>query len=52
MAKLFMPEVSPEMRKNLLEQNADRVEETTYLRPITPEELDVCSMAYCIMNIL
>lgn len=38
---MFMPEVSPEERKILLEQNADAIEETSYQKPLTQEELDM-----------
>ncbi len=39
---MFMPEVlNPEVRKQLLEDNADKTENTSYMRPLTPEELDV-----------
>lgn len=41
MSKIFMPEVETRARKLLLEQNADRVEETTYLKRLTADELDL-----------
>lgn len=37
--KQFMPDVSPSERRNILQQNADGVEETTYQKPLTEEEL-------------
>lgn len=39
--KIFMPEVSQETRLQLLQQNADHIEETTYFKPLTPDELDL-----------
>lgn len=36
-----MPEVSPEERKILLEQNADIIEETKYQKPLTQDDLDL-----------
>lgn len=41
MSKIFMPEVTAEYRKQLLEGNADKIENTTYLRPLTADELDI-----------
>lgn len=41
MSKLFMPELKPEERKLILEQNADTIEKTEYLKPLTSEEMDV-----------
>lgn len=41
MGKLFMPDMEPADRLEALEANADKVEETDYLKPLTPEELDV-----------
>jgi hypothetical protein len=41
MSKLFMPEVSAEQRKLLLQQNADSIEQTDYLKPLSPDELDI-----------
>lgn len=37
--KQFMPDVTPSERRNILEQNADAIEETTYQKPLTEEEL-------------
>lgn len=39
MEKIFMPEVSADQRKLILEQNADSVEQTTYLKPLTEDEI-------------
>lgn len=41
MSKIFMPEVEPKQRLMLLQQNADHIEETTYYKPLTQEELDL-----------
>jgi len=41
MSKIFMPEIPLADRKILLQNNADKVEETTYLKPLTPEDLDI-----------
>ncbi len=41
MSKTFMPEVSQETRKQLLEQNADSIEVTEYFKPLTNEDLDI-----------
>jgi hypothetical protein len=41
MGKIFMPEIAPSERRLLLEQNADNIEETTYLKPLTPDEMDI-----------
>lgn len=41
MGKIFMPDVAPETRKQLLQQNADSIEQTDYLKPLTTEELDI-----------
>lgn len=40
MSKLFLPHLSPQERRRALEDNADKIEETTYLRDLTQEELD------------
>lgn len=40
MAKIFMPEATPEERINILRNNADKVEQTTYEKELTQEELD------------
>jgi hypothetical protein len=37
--KQFMPELMPKERLNILEQNADSIEETTYQKPLTEEAL-------------
>lgn len=41
MLKQFMPEETPEERKRLLLDNADKVERTDYIKPLTPEEIDL-----------
>lgn len=41
MSKVFMPDIDPQQRKMLLEQNADRIEQNEYLKPLTPEDLDL-----------
>jgi hypothetical protein len=41
MSKIFMSELQQEERKLLLQQNADSIEETNYLKPLTPEEMDI-----------
>lgn len=41
MGKIFMPDVAPEQRKMLLEQNADSIEENEYYKPLTIEDLDL-----------
>lgn len=41
MAKLFMPELEVKERLLLLQQNSDKIEETTYYKPLTQDELDV-----------
>lgn len=40
MAKIFMPEETPESRLNILRNHADKAEETTYDRELTQDELD------------
>lgn len=37
--KQFMPEVLPKDRKTLLQENASKVEETTYQKVLSPDEL-------------
>lgn len=37
--KQFMPDVKPAERLNILQQNADLVEQTTYQKPLTEEVL-------------
>lgn len=39
MAKIFMPEATPEERINILRNNADRVEQTDYEKELTEDEL-------------
>jgi hypothetical protein len=39
MSKIFMPEVSAEERLNILRNNADKVEQTTYEKELTEDEL-------------
>jgi gas vesicle protein len=41
MSRIFMPDVSPETRKQLLQQNADSIEQTEYSKPLSNEELDI-----------
>ncbi len=41
MAKAFMPDMDPKERKILLQDNADKIEETPYYKDLTPEEIDV-----------
>lgn len=36
-----MPEMSPEQRKMLLQQNADSIQETEYFKPLTRDDLDI-----------
>jgi gas vesicle protein len=38
---LFTPDMSPEVRRQILTDNADKIEESTYQKPLTPEELDL-----------
>ncbi|MBS1915698.1 MAG: hypothetical protein JST87_05435 [Bacteroidetes bacterium] len=40
MSKIFMPELSAEERKRILEENCDSREATKYLKQLTPDELD------------
>lgn len=39
MSKKFMPEISQSERMNILQQNADKIEQTTYLKPLSEDEL-------------
>lgn len=39
MAKIFMPDVTPEERINILRNNADKVEQTEYEKELTEDEL-------------
>jgi hypothetical protein len=39
MAKIFMPELSPDERINILRNNADKVEQTDYEKELTEDEL-------------
>jgi len=39
MAKVFMPDVSPDERINILRNNADKVEQTDYEKELTEDEL-------------
>lgn len=41
MGKIFMPDASDRDRKTLLEENADKIEKTDYLKPLSPEDLDI-----------
>lgn len=41
MPEMFRPDLSPEERKRLLENNADKVEKTEYYKPLSPEEIDL-----------
>jgi len=41
MAKIFMPEVSLEERVNILRNNADKIEETTYEKDLSAEDVDI-----------
>ena len=40
MSNQFMPDASPEERLQALINNADKVEETTYYKPLTEDELN------------
>lgn len=40
MAKIFMPELDPKERIQVLKNNADHIEETTYEKDLTQDELD------------
>lgn len=40
MPKIFMPDETPESRLNILRNHADKVEETTYDRELTQDEVD------------
>jgi hypothetical protein len=37
----FMPDLPPKDRQRLLTENADRIEETTYFKPLSQDELDL-----------
>lgn len=39
MAKIFMPEATAEERLNILKNNADKIDQTTYEKELTEEEL-------------
>lgn len=41
MNKTFMPEVNPEQRLQLLNENCDKQEQTSYFKDLTLEDLDV-----------
>lgn len=41
MSKTFMPELPPDQRLQLLRDNCDSHDETTYYRDLTPEDMDV-----------
>src|SRR5579864_7924080 len=41
MSKQFMPDVSPGHRLQLLQENCDSQETTSYLRDLSQEELDI-----------
>lgn len=40
MQKLFLPDASPAERMEALESHADKIEDTSYLKPLTQEEMD------------
>ncbi len=40
MAKVFMPELSEQERVQIMRNHADQIEETSYEKELTPEELD------------
>jgi hypothetical protein len=40
MPKVFMPELSEQERLQIMRNHADNIEETTYERDLTPDELD------------
>ena len=40
MTRFFMPELSKNERLSILQNNADKIEQTTYLKPLTEEELN------------
>ena len=37
----FMPDLSDNARIQIMQQNASKIEETTYLKALTPDELDI-----------
>ena len=41
MPKKFMPDLSDEERIRVMRENAEKVEDTTFLRELSPEELDI-----------
>lgn len=41
MAQKFMPELSPESRRRALEDSCDKIEQSTYFKPLEQNELDV-----------
>lgn len=41
MAKVFMPEVTPEERINIMRNNADKIEETTFEKELTTDQVDI-----------
>ena len=41
MTKQFMPELSDRERMLILQQNADKIEQTTYQKPLSEEELAI-----------
>jgi hypothetical protein len=40
MSRFFMPELSKGERLSILQNNADKIEQTTYLKPLTEDELN------------
>lgn len=41
MAKVFMPDVSPEERINIMRNNADKIDETNYEKELTQDAVDI-----------
>lgn len=41
MAKTFMPELDPDQRRRLLQDNNDGFEETTYYKDLSQDDLDI-----------
>lgn len=41
MAKVFMPDVSQEERINIMRNNADKIDETTYDKELTQDAVDI-----------
>jgi hypothetical protein len=39
MSKQFMPDLSPKERLSIMQENAAKIEQTGYQKPLTPEEL-------------